>query len=144
MARLRFSRRFVRHLGACCFLGLIIYPQAVASSEEPDPPPGPEDDEELKPPGDCTKEVWRPLQKEVGRACSGSGKMECYNEDLCDTLKDKIDRFTNCITARETIMTRCFRGGDKRHRDEVGRLKTGKSNCELIQRGKCPGACPKK
>lgn len=85
MTHSRFSRRFFQRLVACWFLGLTIYPLAVVSSEEPDPPPVPEDDEEMKPPGDCTKLVWRPLQKEVGRKCSTPGqKMECFNEDLCD------------------------------------------------------------
>ena len=113
-----------------------------AYSEEPDPPPGPEDDEEIKPPGDCTKEVWRPLQKAVGKACSGSGRMECFNEQSCETLQNNINLFTNCINAREEIMNRCFRGGDKRHRGEVENLKTGRRNCETIQiLKKCPKTC---
>lgn len=145
MTRSRFSRRFVQRLVACCFLGLTIYPLEVASSEEPDPPPGPEDDEEMKPPGDCTKLVWRPLQKEVGRKCSTQGqKMECFNEDLCDTLTTKIGLFDGCINARQTIMNKCFRGGDKKHRGEVASYKTGKSNCELIHKTKCMNICREK
>ncbi len=70
--------------------------------------------------------------------------MECFNEDLCDTLKSKIDLFDGCINARQTIMDKCFRGGDKRHREEVDRYRTGKRNCESIQSKKCPGTCKDK
>lgn len=83
---------------------------------------------EMEPPGDCTKEKHRELQKEVNRACKGQ-KMSCEPWQDCVTLERNLMLFEDCIRARQAIMDQCFRGGDQAHRNELANTRRGHRNC---------------
>ncbi len=94
------------------------------------------DAESLKPPGDCTKEVFRTLNQAVGTACK-SQPMRCDEDMDCPTLLARWDQFERCIQARNALMTQCFRGGDDSHKAKLADYTSGQTRClELIQK-KC-------
>jgi hypothetical protein len=45
------------------------------------------------------------------------------------TLTTALSRLQGCVTARQAIMTQCFRGGDQAHADELDNAKRAVDNC---------------
>jgi hypothetical protein len=87
----------------------------------------------LLPPGDCTKAVYRELNTAVGHACK-SENMECTPEMDCVSLMTRWSLFERCIDARQTLMNRCFRGGDETHRITLRGYMRGQNRClDFIQ-----------
>ena len=81
----------------------------------------------LAPPGDCTSGVHRRLQDEVDNKCkSGIG---CKGTDTKETLREKIIKHQQCISARNKINNKCFRGGDDTHNIELEKHIRGLIRC---------------
>lgn len=76
------------------------------------------------------------LQAQVELLCK-SGKSKCIDTDTCPTLTGKMAALQACITARETIMNRCFGGGDAGHQNEVQQRKNGLRRCAAIYQRQC-------
>jgi hypothetical protein len=92
----------------------------------------------MKPPGDCTKEEHRELKRAVGEACKSVG-MKCTEHDDCATLWKNLRQQSQCISARQRIADRCFRGGDETHLREIGNYKKGADDCRnYIADKNCP------
>jgi hypothetical protein len=91
---------------------------------------------ELPPPGDCTKDVWRDLTKAVGTACK-TQSMKCNANMSCADLTIQWNRFERCIDARRTLMNRCFRGGDRAHKESLIAYERGKAECTKLIRVRC-------
>jgi hypothetical protein len=92
----------------------------------------------MEPPGDCTQDEHRQLKQAVGRACK-SESMTCSSDQECAELWSNLIRYQGCIAARQLIADRCFRGGDKKHQDEIANYKTGAERCrKYIMDKRCP------
>jgi hypothetical protein len=76
------------------------------------------------------------LQAQVELLCK-TGKSKCIDTDTCPTLTGKMAALQACITARETIMNRCFGGGDAGHQNEVQQRKNGLRKCAAIYQRQC-------
>nr|WP_245814228.1 hypothetical protein [Cystobacter ferrugineus] len=116
-------RSIARRLRAACTHllsgGLCLFP-ALLSAEEP-----------LRPPGDCTEAEHKVLKEEIGRACK-STSMKCADHQGCSELLANWMKYQRCISARRTIMEKCFRGGNENHRKEVDNYERGASECSRL------------
>ena len=97
---------------------------------------------DLEAPGDCSKEEHRRLKAAVGEVCK-SEPMRCEGSMECPELMSRWSKFQNCIDARQTIMDKCFRGGDQRHKNALNQYKGGQEHCmQLMLDKKCvSGEC---
>ncbi|GMV87963.1 MAG: hypothetical protein AMXMBFR81_08940 [Chthonomonas sp.] len=83
----------------------------------------------MKPPGDCTSRQHRGLQDLVDMACKPMPP-SCRRCPIpCAVVVDSLGRFAQCAAARDLINQRCFRGGDKNHRDKVAESLAGLATC---------------
>lgn len=85
-----------------------------------------------KPPGDCDEDEHRRLQENVNQACDHSGQLRCKENDLKEILMEKIVLSRRCALARTKINDSCFRGGDRKHRDEKNRRWHAFDKCERL------------
>jgi hypothetical protein len=81
------------------------------------------------------------LKEEVGRACKATS-MRCHEYQGCAELLANWLKYQRCISARVSIMDKCFRGGDENHRREVENYRSGASECSrLMTLKRCPEQC---
>lgn len=85
---------------------------------------------------DCTESVRRNLQNEVEKHCKGE-KSACTSADSCPTLSYKMERLQNCISARVKINTKCFKGGDFGHNQQVQEKVNSLVRCQSFYAHKC-------
>jgi len=95
--------------------------------------------EGLAPPGDCGQGYYDFLkeQKELicnqPRACSKS-------LGNCSDIISNLALNNACVKARDDVMKKCFRGGDKRHQKERESARKSVTNCIIqAQINSCPG-----
>ena len=88
-------------------------------------------EQRLAPPGDCTGEVFRELNRAVGKACKAQA-MRCEKSMSCDALKASWRAFTACMLARQALMDRCFRGGDPAHQRKMDEYFRGRERCDVF------------
>ena len=75
----------------------------------------------MEPPGDCTPERYEALRGLVNKWCKNAVR-SCVPQCLSmSELKQRLRNGQYCARARKLLMDECFRGGDKTHRDELGR-----------------------
>lgn len=94
----------------------------------------------LMPPGDCTYAEHRTLQDEVDRACDRNTR--CTQNDSCPTIWERIQFNAECIRARSTINTRCFRGGDPGHTEALANAVAALGNCWAVYNRRCQPQIP--
>lgn len=83
------------------------------------------------PPGDCTEGEHERLQNDVIIQCK-TVSLACKPQDSNEVLIAKLEQNRRCVSARITVMERCFRGGDKGHRNIVGQTIKTIAQCEHI------------
>jgi hypothetical protein len=103
-------------------------PPSLASTPIAIPPGGPV--------SSCPPAETARLQAQVELLCK-TGKSKCIDTDTCPKLTAKMAALQACITARETIMNRCFGGGDAGHQNEVQQRKNGLRRCAAIYQRQC-------
>ncbi len=123
------NRRVVQRAVECDELGQC---QSV-----PDPPNA----ASLLPPGDCLPVEHRMLQNEVNWACK-ERRRRCHIADDCATIWQKIEANAECIRARSTINSRCFRGGDVGHNQAIMAAVGALNNCWRIYDRTCRSRTP--
>jgi len=96
--------------------------------------------QDLPPPGDCTTEQHRTLQNAVDAACSVP--RSCDASQSCATLQVNYDQLIACATARDTINSTCFRGGNTGHREAARNERNGAQRCSAIMVAKKCKDCP--
>lgn len=89
----------------------------------------------LVPPGNCTPIEHRALQNNVNNACKKTRR--CNPNDDCATLQQRIQDNADCIRARSTINSRCFRGGDAGHQEAIQGAVGALNNCWSIYNRQC-------
>ncbi len=77
----------------------------------------------------CSANEQRELQNAVNTACKQSGKMACNQSQSLAELKVNRAKLIACQSARIAINTKCFKGGDKGHRNAVSELMNGINKC---------------
>jgi hypothetical protein len=132
---IHFLLRFGRTSFAAPILVLLWLSPASLNAATPSAAPA------MQPPGDCTAEEHKRLKEEVGRACKATS-MKCYEAQGCAELLTNYLLYQRCISARVAVMDKCFRGGDKTHRDEVENYKRGAAECSrMMVQKRCPEQC---
>lgn len=84
----------------------------------------------MMPPGDCSWAKYLALRGSVETAKAIVSTLgRCRPGDSCLLLATKIAATTAEIAARMTLMTKCFRGGDREHRDQVDQKVNMMNRC---------------
>ena len=87
------------------------------------------------PPGKCTPDRCRDLQKEVKRLCDRKRGCEA-GVTTCKVAKTYAKKNEECANARRKINDECFNGGDRGHRKAEGDARQAARNCKKIIRDK--------
>lgn len=88
-------------------------------------------------PCDCSQLEKDTLQRDVENKCKGGVMRKCAEADTCPDLLSKEEQFRKCMNARIKINTKCFRGGDTGHIQQVMQTINGIINCQAISARKC-------
>lgn len=85
----------------------------------------------IQPPGDCTTDQLRTLEKQKKDLCEDNtnNPIRCEKGMDCPTLEQRTKNRTACIAKRLEIMATCFKGGDGSHWREVENHLQGLHNC---------------
>jgi hypothetical protein len=91
-------------------------------------------------PGDCSWTRYSALLVAVESTKKVTAKLgKCLDTDDCVTLATKIAAVTAEIAARTAIATTCFKGGDKKHRDQLDQKRNMMMRCyRYFDDSKCP------
>ncbi|MBW4497542.1 MAG: hypothetical protein KME26_31650 [Oscillatoria princeps RMCB-10] len=83
--------------------------------------------------GDCTKNDWYVLQREVSDKCKGpNSARRCVDGmSTAEALANKA-KFEACAEARRIINETCYRGGDPAHLEAIEQALNGAQKCEQI------------
>ncbi len=94
----------------------------------------------MKPPGDCSDLEYKALRAAVEATKKVKGQLGgCSNKDDCPTLATKIAAIAAELSARTVIMTKCFRGGNRKHREHITQLNNNMMRCyRNFDKYKCP------
>src|SRR5258707_1361920 len=90
----------------------------------------------LAPPGDCTAAQHGKLQNDVNRFCKKKPSA-CKSMMSCDDLDKNWRQAEKCANARQRINKKCFRGGDKKHKQAEAMYRRAASKCRKIYKKKC-------
>jgi len=92
------------------------------------PPDAKPDD--IKPPGDCEDAAYAVLDAAVDKACKINNPVEaCLRSDACGVLAKKAIAFDDCAKARQAREDKCFRGGNKGHKQQITEMSNGRATC---------------
>lgn len=92
---------------------------------------------DLDPPGDCLQGVHEKMQRLVKAWCDHFGGRTCEPHDSCARIKQKMRRNQLCYQHRTAINTKCYRGGNKGHRDAARDASKAQRNCQITYNAKC-------
>jgi putative RNase toxin 16 of polymorphic toxin system len=66
----------------------------------------------------------------------------CAKDDDCLVLAAKAMKFLRCVTAREARENKCFRGGDRGHKQQIQQRRKNLTDCNTYlfncNKRKCP------
>lgn len=83
-----------------------------------------------KGPSPCSEATRRVLQANVNFLCKGpaSGR-RCHIGMTCREISGNMVKFQACARARQTLMDRCFNGGDEKHQDKADDYRRAAGRC---------------
>lgn len=102
-------------------MGSTIIPQIAGAK----PGPG----EGIEPPGDCGPGELAKLTAKVEQFCKQERPKKCTSADNQFIIESKIFVLQQCLSARSTRETQCFKGGDRSHRTEIENTKNQMNTC---------------
>lgn len=80
--------------------------------------------------GRCTKKRHDDLEELAGIACREPYSCQSVNTNECSTLKLYRDNGTVCRDTRQQVMTECYDGGDRSHRNHVFVIQQVIDHCQ--------------
>ena len=82
---------------------------------------------------DCTATERAALQQQVNRLCKPPGAGQSCNSGMCpaEALANAA-KFEACAASRDTINTRCFKGGDNGHRTAADQARRAGQACRNV------------
>ncbi|WP_353928958.1 Ig-like domain-containing protein [Okeanomitos corallinicola TIOX110] len=135
---------FIPGVGQVILIGVVIIGGAIIISEildntNVDSPADTATDavENLKPPGNCTRQEWYQLQQAVSNAKGATQGKGCRPGMDRATALANAALFEAEAAARDAINTRCFGGGNAGHRIAADNARRAAQNCRNIA-SQCP------
>lgn len=95
------------------------------------------DRDNCPPPGECSSSDYSSYAGEVHKVCDKERSCErvtSFNdkEARYGALMERFENGESCLKARDNVMQRCFKGGDRRHQDERRAVSDVRDTCKSL------------